>query len=229
MKRSITWILMALAVIVQAAAADTQKKTKVACVGNSITYGFLVQNREKNAYPFQLADMLGKDYEVGNFGRSGATLLRKGHNPYWNNPEYPAALQFKPDILLIHLGVNDTDPRNWPNYNSEFISDYVDLIESFRKENPNVRVIIANLSPLLSKHPRFRSGTLVWRDKARQAIREVAEITGAELIDFGETLRDFPDLMPDGIHPDSAGSRLMAETALAAITGNYGGLKLPAV
>ncbi|NLX80482.1 MAG: sialate O-acetylesterase, partial [Proteiniphilum sp.] len=51
------------------------KPIKVACVGNSITFGYLVENREKNAYPYQLQTMLGSEYEVGNFGLSGATLL----------------------------------------------------------------------------------------------------------------------------------------------------------
>ena len=58
------------------------QKIKVACVGNSVTYGHGIENREKNSYPAQLQRMLGNGYEVANFGKSGATLLRKGHRPY---------------------------------------------------------------------------------------------------------------------------------------------------
>ena len=44
-----------------------QKKTiKVACVGNSITYGYLLENRERDAYPAVLQRALGKPYVVGN-------------------------------------------------------------------------------------------------------------------------------------------------------------------
>ena len=57
----------------------------------------------------------GEGYEVGNFGRNGATLLRKGHNPYCKTAEFAHALEFAPDIAVIHLGTNDTDPRNWPD------------------------------------------------------------------------------------------------------------------
>ena len=57
-------------------------KIKVACIGNSVTYGYLLPEREINAYPSQLQKMLGDEYEVGNFGKSGATLLNKGHRPY---------------------------------------------------------------------------------------------------------------------------------------------------
>ncbi|MCI9608471.1 MAG: cyclically-permuted mutarotase family protein [Muribaculaceae bacterium] len=205
------------------------KPIKVACVGNSITYGFLVENREVNAYPVQLGKMLGEGYDVKGFGRPGATLLTKGHNPYVKSPEFQGAMQMKPDIVVMHLGVNDTDPRNWPNYNSEFVGDYVAMIDSFRSVNPDVRVIIANLSPLSSKHYRFRSGTRDWRILARKAIADVAKVTGAELIDFGDDLRDRQNLLSDGIHPNAAGSTIMAESVCSAITGNYGGLSLPEI
>lgn len=58
------------------------RPVKVACVGNSITYGTGIAEREKYAYPVQLQQLLGDAYEVGNFGRPGATLLNKGHRPY---------------------------------------------------------------------------------------------------------------------------------------------------
>lgn len=214
---------------VAAFALSAAKPTKVACVGNSITYGFLVENREQNAYPKQLGNMLGKDYEVGNFGLSGSTLLTKGHNPYVKGQQFKDALAFKPDIIVVHLGVNDTDPRNWPHYNSEFITDYIALIDSFRTVNPDVRVILANLTPLTAKHYRFRTGTRDWRIKVRQAIETVAQVTGAELIDFAEPLRDRENLLPEGIHPNAKGAKLLAEAAYSAITGNYGGLKMPKV
>ncbi|MEG2791940.1 MAG: sialate O-acetylesterase, partial [Odoribacter sp.] len=57
-----------------AAADGYAQKIKVACVGNSVTYGYLIPNREKDCYPAQLARMLGEGYEVVNFGKSGATL-----------------------------------------------------------------------------------------------------------------------------------------------------------
>lgn len=202
------------------------KKTKVACIGNSITFGYLLPDPAGDSYPAQLAEMLGDDYEVGNFGKSGATLLRHGHRPYFEQEEFRNALKFKPDIAVVHLGINDTDPRNFPNFSDEFVGDYIALIDSLKAANPDVRIIIANLSPLLSKHPRFRSGTLVWRDKLRALIPVVAKAAGAELIDFGDVLRDSPNLLPDGIHPNKTGARMMADAVRKAITGQYGGLRL---
>lgn len=210
-------------------ASLSARETKVACVGNSITEGMKIENPARDAYPAQLSRLLGDGYIVGNFGKSGATLLNKGHKPYTKEPEYAAALEFAPDIVLIHLGINDTDPRNWPNYNDEFVSDYLGLINSFKEVNPNVRVIIANLSPICPGHHRFKTGTRDWRYQIDQAIEDVSSLSGAELISFAYPLMDRRNLIPDNLHPTVEGAGLLAETAAAAITGNYGGLQMPEV
>ncbi|MDE5724097.1 MAG: hypothetical protein K2H99_07935, partial [Paramuribaculum sp.] len=204
-------------------------KVKVACVGNSITYGATIPDRERDSYPAQLARMLGADYEVGNFGRSGATLMKRGHNPYNATEECAAAKAFAGDIAVIHLGVNDTDPRDWPDFSDDFVNDYVELIDSLRARNPKVRVIIANISPVRTTHYRWRSGTCEWRDSVRACVADVARLTGSELIDFNEPLLDRQQLMADGLHPNALGASLLARTVYKAITGNYGGLKLPQV
>jgi sialate O-acetylesterase len=202
--------------------------TKVACVGNSITYGFLVENRETMNYPAQLQRLLGDDYQVLNCGKSGSTLLRKGHRPYNEQDEYKAAIEFVPDVVIMHLGVNDTDPRDWPDFNSEFVSDYSTLIADFRKVNPNVRIMVALLTPLHARHFRFRSGTRDWRLEIQEAIKNVAAYNNVELIDFNEPFRDRQNLFVDGIHPNAAGAAVLAEEAYKCITGKFGGLQLPA-
>lgn len=204
-------------------------KIKIGAIGNSITYGYGVEDRETNSYPARLQNILGDSYEVRNFGNSGSTLLKKGHKPYFKQNEFASAMEFAPDIIMVHLGINDTDPRDYPEYGDEFVGDYIALIDSFKSVNPNVRVILANLSPLLSKHFRFRSGTLAWRDSIRNLIPVVAEITGSELIDFGELLRDRPNLIPDAIHPNKEGAALMADLVAKAITGDFGGLSMPEI
>lgn len=222
--------LIALAIAAAAVfSSPAAEKVKVACIGNSITYGFRLPDPARDSYPSQLAGLLGEGYEVGNFGHSGATLLRKGHLPYNSLPEFRAALDFRPDIAVIHLGVNDTDPRNWPNYNSEFVGDYMAIIDSLKAVNPDVRIILAELSPLRATHHRFQTGTRDWRLKIQEAIRATALAAGAELIDFNAPLRDRQDLIFDGIHPDTEGAALLAETVRGAITGNYGGLSLPRI
>ena len=202
---------------------------KVACVGNSITYGTGVANREQKAYPVVLQRLLGKGYQVENFGKPGATLLRCGHRPYFAQSEFRAALQFRPDIAVIHLGINDTDPRNWPNYRDELIPDYLALIDSLRAANPHVRILVARLTPIGVDHPRFDSGTRKWREEISQAVQQVADIAHVEWIDFYAPLVPHPDWLPDAVHPDARGAEVLAKVAYAGITGRYGGLQLPPV
>lgn len=207
-------------------AAPRKQPVKVACVGNSITYGIGVEHPERDSYPAQLQNLLGDSYLVGRFGRPGATLLNKGHRPYMLQPEYRQALDFVPDIAVFHLGINDTDPRNWPNYKDEFVGDYLSLIRSFRACNPNVRVIVARMTPIADRHPRFISGTSQWHEQIQRAIETVAQVADAELIDFHAPLYPYPGLLPDAVHPNVEGAGIMASTVCSAITGDYGGLKV---
>jgi len=202
------------------------EKTRVACIGNSVTYGAGVAGRDTSAYPAVLQRMLGEKYTVGNFGRSGATLLKKGFRPYNRTEEFEAAISFRPDIAVIHLGLNDTDPRAWPDFRDEFISDYLWLIDTLRSVGTS-KFYLARLSPIFHGHRRFKAGTRDWYWQIQQMIEEVASLAGVTLIDFYEPLKDRPDLMPDNLHPDARGAAMLAETVFSAITGNYGGLKLP--
>ncbi|MBQ3767258.1 MAG: sialate O-acetylesterase [Bacteroidales bacterium] len=203
-----------------------QPKVKVSCVGNSITYGMRLEDREHESYPVQLQAMLGDGYEVGNFGKSGATLLRHGHRPYFEQEEFRQAMDFAGDIVVIHLGINDTDPRNWPHFQDEFVGDYLALIDSLRSVNPKARFILARMTPIGSAHPRFISGTKVWHGQIQQAIETVAHAAGAELIDFYEPLYRYPWLFPDAIHPNAEGAGILAKTVYQGITGDYGGLQV---
>lgn len=203
------------------------EKTRVACVGNSITYGMTLADHATESYPAQLQQMLGDGYEVGNFGKSGATLLRHGHRPYIAQEEWAKAKAFKGDIAVIHLGVNDTDPRNWPYYRDEFVSDYLALIDTLRQENPKCRIIIALLSPITHNHPRFESGTQQWQKEIQEAIKTVARVGKAQLIDFHKPLYAYPQLIPDAVHPNKEGAMMLARTVYSAILGNYGGLQMP--
>lgn len=205
------------------------RKIKVACVGNSVTYGYLLPDRETGSYPAQLAAMLGEKYEVRNFGKSGATLLKHGHRPYVGQPEFKEALKFAGDWVVIHLGLNDTDPRNWPNYRDEFIPDYLALIDSFRTVNPDCKVWICRMSPITHRHARFKSGTRDWYEQIQQAIEKVAEIARTGLIDLQAPLYVRPDLLPDALHPDTEGAGILAHTVYSALTGDYGGLRLSAL
>ena len=219
-------IYLMMVVLCCTGAYAQQKKIKVACVGNSITYGSGVANREVNAYPVKLQGMLGEEYEVGNFGKPGATLLNKGHRPYIQQQEYKDAIAFAGDIVVIHLGINDTDPRNWPNYQDEFIEDYRSLIKDFREANPKARFLIARMTPLSDRHWRYESGTRDWHEQIQEAIACVARAEGIQMINFFEPLHPYPFILEDNIHPNAEGAEMLAKIVYGGITGDYGGLQM---
>lgn len=206
--------------------AQHHPSLKVACIGNSITYGLGLPDRPTQSYPNQLQTLLGDTYEVMNFGKSGATLLNKGHRPYMQQEEFQKALSFAADIVVIHLGINDTDPRDWPNYRDSFIKDYISLIDSFRVANPKARILIAKLTPISDRHPRFLSGTRDWHGEIQQAIETIAQYTKVQLIDFHTPLYQYPFLLTDAVHPNSEGACILAQTVYSAITGDFGGLRM---
>ncbi|HZW70970.1 MAG TPA: GDSL-type esterase/lipase family protein [Hanamia sp.] len=204
-------------------------KIKIACIGNSVTYGYGLNDPSTQSYPVQLQKMLGEKYEVKNFGHSGATLLRKGHNPYFKTKEFVEALNLIPDIAIIHLGLNDTDPRDWNNYSNDFRADYAWLIDTLRKVNPQVKVYICLMTPIFNDHPRFRSGTRDWYWKIQNLIPEIAKVNHTGLIDLHTPFYFHPNLFPDALHPNKEGAIMLAKTVYSAITGDFGGLQMPSV
>lgn len=223
--------------------AQVSNKKKVACIGNSVTYGYTHSNPAESSYPSRLQILLGDEYTVGNFGHSGATLLNKGHRPYIKQKAYSDALAFAPDLAIIHLGLNDTDPRNWPNYRDEFVSDYLALIDTLRAINPDVKIWICRMTPIFNHHSRFKSGTRDWYWQIQDAIENQVlhlaapqlktatgdrnELPQVQLIDLQTPLYDRPDLFHDYLHPNVEGAQIIANTVYSAITGDYGGLSVP--
>ena len=103
-------------VLFAALTVHSSDAVKVACIGDSITYGLGLADRAKESYPAQLQKMLeeyepGK-YEVRNFGNSGRGIYldsMRGNEKrgFRYMPEHKAALEWKPDIVICNLGIND--------------------------------------------------------------------------------------------------------------------------
>ena len=111
--------------------APRKDAVRVACIGNSITFGAGIKNRSRDSYPSVLARMLGDNYWVKNFGVSARTMLNKGDHPYMNEPAYKNALAFNPNIVVIKLGTNDSKSFNW-KYKADFMKDAQNMINAFK-------------------------------------------------------------------------------------------------
>jgi lysophospholipase L1-like esterase len=193
-----------------------QARLRVACVGNSITYGARVENREINSYPAQLAAMLGDGYEVKNFGKNGATLLRKGNLPYWTSDEYKNALAYNPDLVFIKLGTNDTKPVNRVFLN-EYINDYKDLIASFQALSSHPRVILLVPVPVFSTDTTGITASVVVKQIIPK-VRQVAYETGVEVVNLYNLFIDARQLVPDQVHPNAEGATRIARRLYEFLT-----------
>lgn len=197
-------------------AKDYEGTIRVACVGDSITYGAGVENREVNNYPVVLGKLLGERFEVRNFGVSGATLLRRGDMPYWGLPEFQAVTDFAPQVIILKLGTNDSKPQNW-RYASEFSTDLRDMLNYFASLPSNPRIWICLPVPVYETKWGINEATV--KDKIIPAIQEVAEDKNIPTIDLHTALSDRPQFFPDKIHPNAAGAAMMAMTIFTALKG----------
>ncbi|MCE0523421.1 MAG: GDSL-type esterase/lipase family protein [Methylacidiphilales bacterium] len=194
--------------------ANYPAPVRVACVGDSITRGF--GDDPGKSYPSQLQAILGDKWVVKNFGADGRTLLRKGDAPYWNEQAFKDAHAFKPDVVIIMLGTNDTKQQNWAHHD-EFYGDYKDLVISFKNLPSQPRIFICRPCPVPEPGNYGISETNVKLEIP--LIDKLAAEESVDLIDMHAALAGKPELLPDRVHPNDAGAAVMAQTAAAALTG----------
>ena len=194
--------------------AAREAPKRIACVGDSITYGAAIKDRVKNCYPAQLGRMLGEKFEVRNFGVNGATLLKKGDKPYWKLKAYANARDFQPEVVVIKLGTNDSKPNNW-KHKEEYVADYVALIESFRKLAS--KPVVWLCYPVPAYPGRWGITDKVMKEEVMPRLDEVAKKSGCKVIDLYSALSDKKEMFPDLVHPNAKGATLIAEAVSSAI------------
>lgn len=192
---------------------------RVACVGDSITFGGRPRNTNPKAYPFQLQRILGDKYLVANFGVSGATLLEDGDKPYVKTDQYGPAHEFQPDIVVIKLGTNDTKPQNW-KHKSEYVSDYLALIDGFAALESDPDIFICY--PVPAYPGRWGISDEVIRNEIIPFIDRIADRRDVEVIDLYKALSGKKEFFPDTVHPNAEGYGLIAASVAEALKQSDG-------
>jgi len=107
---------------------------RIACVGDSLTYGTGVTTDK--SYPGKLSVLMGDGYEVGNFGKPGATVRADYSNTdysdgYTSKTEYGKSLEFLPDVVYLMFGTNDLRLTGASTFSSAVIAAYKELISAY--------------------------------------------------------------------------------------------------
>jgi acyl-CoA thioesterase-1 len=151
--------------------------------------------------------LLGPNYEVGNFGDSGATVALSSNNPYMSTPAFQAADQFKPNIVIIMLGTNDAY-MDFEGTSATFVNDYVKLIMHFQGRATKPQMWIVKPPPIFNNNASLNTANFL--KNVIPSIDQVASNTNVPVIDVYTPLASHPDYFPDGIHPGNDGSRIIA-------------------
>lgn len=207
--------------------------TRVACVGNSITAGSTLTNASQTAYPVRLNMMLGRDFYVKNEGLSGAYMQKAGRSPYWTTAQFRDVFNFKPNIITIALGTNDSRATQWNT--ARFMTDYRAMLDTFSNAiSPAPRFFLLKPMPAWMALSTLNSSVatqngMAWgydngisgngisgytiRDSVIPAVQQVATERSLPTIDLynpmlmGQpyTYNVTPSYVPDGVHPRELG------------------------
>jgi len=193
---------------------DEMQLMRVACVGDSITKGYGLEEPSVQSYPSQLASMLGDGWSVKNYGLTNSTLLQKGDDPYIHSSTFAESQTFAPQIVVILLGTNDSKPLNW-QHKEDFVADYTALIRSYQALGSSPQIWIAYPPPAFPGIAGISDSTI--REEIIPLINIVAQNTSVGVIDLYTPLSSREDLFPDTVHPNAEGARIIAETVYSAI------------
>lgn len=197
---------------------------KVACVGNSITEGAAASNRAATSYVARLSAMLGNNYNVGNFGLSGATACRNTYKPYLSTKSFSDAVAFQPDVVTIMLGTNDSQPRVWNtgDFAASFEADLTAMVDTFLSLKSKPKVYLCLPIPIVP-NTRWPHQPEVLAGKIIPKIKNVARQKNLEIIDCYTPLLDCAACYPDNdkLHPNDMGHELMAKQLYAMLKSYF--------
>ncbi|MBE6804484.1 MAG: hypothetical protein E7528_06270 [Ruminococcaceae bacterium] len=189
---------------------------KVACVGDSITYGHGVTPWYTNNYPVVLQNLLGSDYNVQNFGVSGTTAQSTGDQPYIETDIYKKSIEYNADILIFMLGSNDSKPENWTDAET-FKKEYIALLDTYIADENLSKVYLGIPAKAFYEDENQNQGITTYDiqpnivEEIGNIIKGIANERGYKYIDIYELTAEHPEWFEkDYVHPNSDGAKAIA-------------------
>jgi acyl-CoA thioesterase-1 len=196
MKRAIGGFLAILSIVLAQLVSAAEMKT-ILVFGDSLSDGFMLKRSE--AYPALLEKKLraaGLNFQVTNASAAGGTT--EG-----GLERLPPHLKHKIDIFVLELGINDAF-RGIPV--DEIQNKLQQIVDKVRARNPNVRIVIAGM-----QLPNYSADDYVLA--FGKLFVDLATHNNAALVPYLlQGVAGDPSLnLPDGIHPNAAGQKILAE------------------
>ena len=211
MKRAIGGFLAIVSIVLAQPAFAAEMKT-IFVFGDSLSDGFMLKRSQ--AYPALLAKKLqaaGLNFQVINASAAGGTT--EG-----GLERLPPHLKRRIDIFVLELGINDAFRGLAVDAIQTNLQQIVDKVKA---QNPNARIVIAGM-----QLPNYSADDYV--SAFGKLFGDLATRNNAALVPYLlQGVAGDPSLnLPDGIHPNAAGQKILAENVwrvLEPITREVGG------
>jgi len=177
--------------------APAAEMKSILVFGDSLSDGFMLKRSE--AYPALLAKKLhaaGLNFQVTNASAAGGTTQG-------GLERLPTHLKHKIDIFILELGINDA----FRGLSIDQIQHNLqEIIDNVTARNPNVRVVIAAM-----QLPNYAADDYV--SAFGKMFGDLASRNNAALVPYLlQGVAGDPSLnLSDGIHPNAAGQKILAE------------------
>lgn len=171
----------------------------IACVGDSITNGYGVNNR-KDTWVSLLATKL--DVTTINYGLNGRTLLSSGDEPYMDEEMADIFWKSQEDKVVFMLGTNDTKNNNWDK--DKFYDEYKNIVKELIKKDGKENVFIVAPPRVFMNMDGMPNNDYLLEEISM--IKDIGNKLDVTVIDLYELTDGHDEWYFDGLHLNEQGN-----------------------
>lgn len=193
-----------------------KESIRIACIGDSITDGFGLDDPDEDSYPNWLQYFFGDDFVVNpRLGACNAAIWRNSWLPYKTTDKYIEALNWPADFHVICLGSNDSHYTKSNTFKTEFREDYLSLIGALKEKSPNAKLLVCFIPPMPGKETLGDAIHVI--NDLISAIASSSSLN-ATVVDLYTPFSIDPLLYSeDGVHPNLEGAKKIAHIVYESI------------